>query len=334
MTGSEHQSYLTPPIGRPTRESISEALRFRVPSNFAKFIGQIYDFGNGDPEVCNSALFETIGIFPCGQSAKYSSTPPELFPVGSTGCDGEHYGFVLHAPELDLDELPFGQICPMDYVGVSIIAATSEEGISQKAWDSLDCNRRMLQEKPVSDYLIEIDRIAQATVEYCEITPKQSVNRELSIPYGWKHLPSEDVIGTLAPRSWFASKTLVEFEGWTLQQFMKAATDETQRGYYAAALHYLREGFWENWRTGPAYLAKANVRSLLLDGSTSYRGGAGLDAAESLGEVFRRGLSVRTWRKRNAPGNSPFYRAFSGWPSLIFPSALFDVGEAMCLRSS
>ena len=37
---------------------------------------------------------------------------------------------------------------------------------------------------------------------------------------------------------------------------MKAAADETQRGYYAAALHYLREGFWENWRTGPADLAK------------------------------------------------------------------------------
>lgn len=256
MTDNEYRSYITPTTGRPTRESISEAVRFRVPSNFAKFIGQIYDFGKGDPEVCNSALSETIGIFPCGQSAKYSSTPPELFPVGSTGCDGEHYGFVLQAPELDLDDLPFGQICPMDFGRVFVFAANSEEGISKKAWDMLDCNRRMLKDNPTSDYLREIDRISKATVQYCEITPKRRVNCEISIPYGWKHLPSEDGIGTLAPSTWFAPKTLTKFEKWTLKQYTSAATDETQRGYYATALHYLREGFWNNWRTGPSDLAK------------------------------------------------------------------------------
>lgn len=256
MAESEYRSYITPISGRPTRESISEAVRFRVPTNFAKFIGQIYDFGKGDPRVCADALYNTFGVYPSGQRAKYGSTPPEFFPVGVTTGDGDHHGFLLHAPELKQDDLPYGHFCPMDYAGVYTVASTSEEAISVQAWNELKTHKKLLKGDPTSEYFREITSICEATIRYCNITPKERDSAKVKVPHGWQHLPSEDGIGTLAPSPWFAPKTLTKFKNWSKLQFMKAAEEETKRGFYATALHYLREGFWNNWRTGPADLAK------------------------------------------------------------------------------
>lgn len=99
-------TYLTPTSGTPSRASLSRELGFNVPARFADYVAQLFEFADGHPERCLEAFDATLGLFPEGRRARYQGTPPELFPVGSTGCDGDHYGFLLHAPELDLDELP------------------------------------------------------------------------------------------------------------------------------------------------------------------------------------------------------------------------------------
>ena len=123
-------TYLTPPHGVPTRATLSQALDFRVPTGFADFVRQIFEFADGDPERCLEAFDATLGLFPQGRNAHYWGTPPELFPVGSTGCDGDHYGFLLHAPELDLDELPYCHYCLMDSDGVILVGSTTIQGIA------------------------------------------------------------------------------------------------------------------------------------------------------------------------------------------------------------
>src|SRR5438105_3448690 len=105
MTSSIPSTYLAAKQGRPSRTSLSESLGFKVPTRFTEFVGRLYDFANGDPAVCLDAFETALGLFPQGEDARYSGTPPELFPVGTTGCDGDHYGYLLHAPELELDDL-------------------------------------------------------------------------------------------------------------------------------------------------------------------------------------------------------------------------------------
>src|SRR6187549_990923 len=130
MAPSIPMTYLTPETGAPTRESVSDALGFNVPARFAGYVSQLFEFSAGDPERCLEVFDATLGLFPCGADARYSGTPPELFPVGRTGCDGDHYGFLLHAPELDMDDLPFGHYCPMDSHGVVMLGSTTVQGIA------------------------------------------------------------------------------------------------------------------------------------------------------------------------------------------------------------
>src|SRR5262249_13786095 len=143
----------------------------------------------------------TLGLFPAGPDARYWGTPPELFPVGSTGCDGDHYGFVLHAPELDLDELPYAHYCPMDSDGGILVGSTTAKGIaSVMAWhSSYDCARQ-----EVKKLLIEKKKLLIDVASFCSIQPDEERDPAIPVPGGWRLLPSSDGIGTLAPAKLFS----------------------------------------------------------------------------------------------------------------------------------
>lgn len=235
MTESEYRSYLTPISGRPTRESISEALRFRVPSNFAKFIGQLYDFGRGEPRPCADLLSDTLGVYPGGLTCRYGGTPPELFPIGTTGCDGDHYGFLVLAPELKLDELPLVHYCPMDSDGVVLVGETTSQGIAHQMATFLDY-----------DFIAD-DRKAliRDVAAFCGINPIQANEVRIDIPKNWKHVPSSDGVGSLGPVEWFSDDPIFDISKWTMpEEYVWAADVYIKKDQFGTALHYLREGLW------------------------------------------------------------------------------------------
>jgi hypothetical protein len=235
MTESEYRSYITPISGRPTRESISEAVGFRVPSNFAKFIGQIYDFGEGEPRQCADLLSDILGVYPGGITCRYAGTPPELFPIGTTGCDGDHYGFLVLAPELKLDELPLVHYCPMDSDGVVLVGQTTEQGTAHQMATFLNYE------------FIKDDRktLIRDFADDCGIGPLQAINANPVIPDNWKHLSSSDGVGSLGPAVWFSDDPIFDISKWTKpEEYVWAADVFTKKGHFGSALHYLREGLW------------------------------------------------------------------------------------------
>jgi hypothetical protein len=250
MTAPMPTTYLAPPTGVPTHASLSQSLDFNVPSRFAKYVRQLFEFADGDHERCLDAFDVTLGLFPSGPNARYWGTPPELFPVGSTGCDGDHYGFLLHAPELGLDDLPFAHYCPMDSDGVILVGSTAEQGIASVMARHLSYDFETDEKKNL------IREIARK----CGIHPEEEQQPTISVPSGWTYLPSCDGVGTLAPARLFAPSPVAEFDRYgPPTPFIEAANDASKRGYLATALHYLREGFWFCWGTKPYDLARRMI---------------------------------------------------------------------------
>jgi hypothetical protein len=250
MTASIPITYLTPKAGVPTRANLSQALDFNVPTRFADYVRQLFEFGDGDPNRCLEAFDATLGLFPSGRNARYWGTPPELFPVGTTGCDGDHYGFLLHAPEIDLDELPYAHYCPMDPDGVILVGSTTKQGIASVMARHLSYDFEPAEKK----------KIIAAVARMCSIRPEEEANPAISIPSGWKFLPSSDGVGTLAPARLFAPYPAVRFDQYgPPTPFVEAAEAALHGGYPATALHYLREGLWFCWVTRPYDLARRMV---------------------------------------------------------------------------
>lgn len=250
MTASTPMTYLAPKPGVPTRASLSSALGFKVPIRFADYVSQLFDFAGGDPERCLAAFDATLGLFPDGPDARYCGTPPELYPIGSTGCDGDHYGFLLHAPELDLDDLPYGHFCPMDSYGVILVGSTTAHGIASVMARRLSYDFEPPENKKL---IAEVARL-------CNIRPEEEAKPAISIPAGWRYLPSSDGIGTLAPANLFDPQPVIEFDRYgPPTPFEEAADQAMKHGYPATALHYLREGLWFCSVTKPYELARRMV---------------------------------------------------------------------------
>ena len=246
MTVPTPMTYLTPKSGRPTRASLSTELGFKVPVRFAEYVCQIFDLYQGNPELCLSAFDVIPGLYPVGRDGRYGGTPAELFPVGGTGCDGDHYGFLLHAPELDLDELPFAHYCPMADDGVAIVGSTTEQGIASIMAELLSLDFVSPEEKH------QIAEIASA----CNIRPEEEKASAISVPSGWRFVPSADGVGTLAPTELFSPDHVTVIAKYPqTTPHIEAADQALKGGYFATALHYLREGLWANWPAHPIDIA-------------------------------------------------------------------------------
>jgi hypothetical protein len=123
-------TFLCPQKKRPDRKSISAKLGFRVPAEFVQLAEWIYDEADGDPYRCCDEFGNVLGVSACDQSVRYDSTPCELFPFGWPGVDGVHYGYVVHAPELQLPDYPVGHYCPADSDGVVVKGKCTTEGLA------------------------------------------------------------------------------------------------------------------------------------------------------------------------------------------------------------
>lgn len=263
MSRRTPSNYLTPTSGRPTRETISSALGFKVPLRFAEFVCQVYDLVGGNYEKGIEAFDAALGICPGGPDDRYLGTPPELFPIGRTGCDGDHYGFLVHAPELNLDDLPYCHYCPMDPDGVLLEGSTTVRGIAATmarllSYDFVDATQKSL--------------IADVAAS-CMIRPRPELDPRIAVPIGWRYQPSSDGVGTLAPSELFSPRNVVKYDEYgSIEPFVEAADEAARSKFPATALHYLREGLWFFWVTKPyalgermAEIYKILNRGLLAD---------------------------------------------------------------------
>ena len=241
------KTYLCPEGTRPDRENVSAALGFPVPAPFVDLVEWIHDEANGDPYRCVEVFFERVGLRVADGSFRYDSTPCEVFPFGDTCVDGDHYGYLVHAPELQTDDYPICHYCPMDSDGVII------EGVG--TYDALVSIMSFWSKSEVHP---DGPRWAAAFQELRNKRRKQiDVQQAIQVPNAWQFQASSDGVGVLAPKSLFDPNEVATFDPYgPAEPYVNAATDAIREGYLATALYYLREGYWFMWGEHPLSLCE------------------------------------------------------------------------------
>lgn len=246
------KTHLCPTKGRPTQKSISKTFGFQMPLSYVQLVEWIYDSAQGDPEACTELFAECFGVGVEDGVSGYESTPPELRTVSWPGVDGVHLGFLVHAPEVKQDDYPIAEFCPMDSDGVSLIGQGIVSGLVALG--------RQWSGKPER---IELPAWQAAVAELDKRKPKKAetnseTNHWVVVPPQWRFQPSADGVGVLAPEELFGPQELVAVPADCddFQAYVKPANAAIRKGYWAAALYYLREGYWHNWPAHPQPIAE------------------------------------------------------------------------------
>jgi hypothetical protein len=214
---------------------------------------------------CQSHKYDTLDVLTDlfgilrveGKEARYQQTPIEMFPFGSTGSDGIHYGFIIHT--LDTDDFPSSEICPMDSDGVIMIGNDSKYLFQNLISDpvAVDKYLPLLKELNLAPEVNRNKRYDQNG---------NGVRIKLQSRQGWQFIDTSDGAGVFAEEKYFdsfhelftndisRSKTIVKFE--------ELANEMQHKGLYASQLFYLKELYWNEWTNYE--LAKKYLRQMLL----------------------------------------------------------------------
>src|SRR3954468_3276430 len=93
--------------GRPDEAGLSNGFGILPPPLFTRFAQVVFDRSGGDADVAGDCFSRVTGLRSAGMNTLYDNTPRERFAVGDTGGDGEHAGFLVHAPERPADDYPW-----------------------------------------------------------------------------------------------------------------------------------------------------------------------------------------------------------------------------------
>lgn len=186
-------------------------------------------------------------------SGRYSLTPPELFPFGRVGLDGIHFGFVIHAPELEQQDLPIGVIDPSGLVeGVKLLGTNFEHALERLLSEALEIDptdeERVYAIASLLNVHPDLDKRNLNYMEYGELIVPV-------IPQGWHFEPSSDGIGVLAPREAFIENSptcktwsfdLPNYPYYQIDAALQLAEDCLCRNSPGSALFILRELYWRS----------------------------------------------------------------------------------------
>lgn len=254
----------------PNREQISEEYGFAVPDAFVTVVQLAYQYEpdgrererrnpiSYDPrffyeEVCNLIL---------GPDCRYQQTPPELFPIGNMGVDGVHYGYIIHAPELERTEYPIGELCPMDSGGVFLVGNDTREAFDNLlSWSLMYWQDKGVEADRIEDLRNRVNVISRAL----QISPDaaKGLSRYGSDGNGWPILPetaegwrhelTSDGIGVLAEKAAFApGEFLLPAPYADAGDYLAGGNEALSAGFPATALAWFREGFWYSWTAKPS----------------------------------------------------------------------------------
>src|SRR5271165_3453397 len=112
------------------KQRLETLVGFSVPSDLVRVV-EAFSRHAGDFKKGLGILEEYLGAGTgsMDEGRGYEATPVEFFPFMYTGGDGEMYGYVNAAPELDLPDLPMADFVPGDSEGVVHIGDTTRSAI-------------------------------------------------------------------------------------------------------------------------------------------------------------------------------------------------------------
>ena len=281
------------------QDELTEAYGFPIPRLFAETTQLVLTFMEEGYEDTSEYLGWTftpaLHLFGSGKNRRniaerYDQTPLEMFPFGWSGNDGEHYGYLVHAPELNQTDYPIVEFEPMSDFGVNLIGPDTRSG-----WEGL---LSLIMESEYATALHKHDQLALALGLYPSAQKADWYkNRRTFIPplpAGWRYEATSDGVGVLAPTNTFSPDHSPAFADVNqtynldiqLQKLIKMAQTSLAGGYPATALAVIRERYWQE-RGGDKVEQYASLwRQAYLDLSRPLLA----NAVESLLPQFRRTL--------------------------------------------
>lgn len=242
-------------------ETYHEAKEFfgiQIPKKFFNILITIDTYSQTNGYDTLEILFDIFGILRIeGKEARYQQTPIELFPFGSTGSDGTHYGFIVHT--LDEEDSPSGEICPMDSDGVIMIGNTSHELFQNLLTDPISIEK-------YSELLTELklESVISKNSRYDE--EGNGVRIKVSPKIGWRFIDTTDGVGVFAEEKYFDTSHELFINDRnrikTVERFEGLAREMSEKGFYASQLFYLKELYWNEWTNYE--LAKKYLEQMLL----------------------------------------------------------------------
>jgi hypothetical protein len=239
-------------------ENLTYAFGFPVPPPFVTLLNALGE-GCGSAAAAYERVEDALGGSYLTEHEirdGYDLSPPELFPFAATGVDGGYFGYVIHAPELAATDYPVGRFEPSDHDnGVYLLGATTFEAFETELSFEMQCDLEFgrFQAPFASEWWPEV----AARLRALGIEPdpaKAGRNYENGngkpvspsiVPEEWRHVPSADGIGVLAPAALFHPAKLPALErrpdvGAVLDAALRHAADH----FPASALWLLREGYF------------------------------------------------------------------------------------------
>jgi hypothetical protein len=246
---------------------LNQRYGFAVPAPFVRMVWRAYEPARGaghvNERVFNDyidAVFEwggpiadlavQYGPRPATPFPRYATSPPELLLFGSPGEDGVHYGFVVHAPELNPPDVPLGEFTPMDTAnGVTKLGDDTRSGMAYLLSRRLhwlaqdyepDDRSRLRRERQLATIAADLG-IAPSAAD----GDRAPVTIAPTVPAGWRYEAASDGVGVLAPAEAFSPDrrdlACLPDGSDTIEQ---DATRMLDAGRPASALLRIREGFW------------------------------------------------------------------------------------------
>ena len=249
QTVSEVQDWLTQVYGFP------------VPELFARFVQTVSTFMEEGYENPYDYLGWELSPAQCLGSKKtgstghkiakrYPLTPIELFSFGWSGADGEHYGYLIHAPELNQTDNPIVEYGPMNDFGMNLIGKDTQSGLEGLLSLVLEFEyaKALHKHNELSAILGLYPSMEKASwyQNYRTFAPL--------VPEDWRYEPSSDKVGVLAPAEKFSPEHDIAIAQLNYrqkphhilpQEILETAQNFLSEGYPATALAIIRECYWQ-----------------------------------------------------------------------------------------
>lgn len=177
------------------------------------------------------------------------------------GVDGAGWGFLVHTPEVPLDQLPVVHYCPMDSDPPSL----SGKDVIQAIRTAMECSLESRSENPelfendsaAWELMVNVARNSLGiNAELPRAGDKEAGMARAFVPPGYRYLPSADWVGVCAPNDSIDASVILpqHCDGDTLHRL--ASPDRIRsllgEGKPASALLLAREFVWHNCYVSPA----------------------------------------------------------------------------------
>ena len=180
---------------------------------------------------------------------RYYNTPPEIFPFGTTRCDGVHLGHINSCEELLRLDMPVAQVDPSGSGGVLIYGYNSYEFFLNwfsvkisSSYRSNDSNEAEGIRKILGHMMISENRSA-----FLDVYGKNGngISYDPIIPDSYWHILQDDNIGVLAPGQSFHCCDKDSF--WPKgdpREIAKIRAVEYVNKYPGSSLYYCKYLWW------------------------------------------------------------------------------------------